>query len=373
MKFRFIIFFLFCYVSATTAQEVGKNILFLIPFEYDSIQKLKEKDIKTQEDILNFPSFKMFGFWEGAKMAIEDFINDDIELNVIVRDVGLDETKVEKVFYELRETDIDLIIGPFYAKPFALAAHLAMERRIPIVNPFSNRNDFLDSNQYVYKLVPNVDKQPFILNELFIKNRDNINIILWTNGKENNLLLDNYKFFFTQNNLSYSEVQLSDGFGGLKNKIAKKKENLILAFHESNTAIITHLQSLMLTKDTTITILAPESWLKLQNVDFAFYEALHLHFFSNYFVNTNDDYTELFTLEYITRFKSYPSLERFSFQGYDITRYFLEMLIHNFDSKKVSFQPLSYDFEFEKEGENGFENIKSRLISFKNYEFVEVK
>lgn len=355
------------------AQQIEKSILFLIPFELDSLQELNEKKIKKEDDVLAFPSFKMIGFWEGARMAIEDVNMPNVKFNIIVRDVGLDEDKLVEVLNEFADAPIDLIIGPFYAKPFAIAAEYAKKRKIPILNPFSTRTDFLDSNAYVYKLMPAPEKQPDILYELFIQKKKNVNIVLWTNGSENMPLLDSYKHFFIQKKLPFQEVALNDGLVGLKKKITPNATNLLLAFHENNAAIISHLQSLTLSGDTSITMLAPMSWIDFQNIDFTFFESLHLHFFANYFVNPLHDKTELFIFDYIAKYNAMPTLERFSFQGYDITRYFMEMVVNDFDSTNILFEPLSFDFNFIKDEINGSENIKSRLISFQNYEFVEVK
>ena len=78
-------------------------------------------------------------------------------------------------------------------------------------------------------------------------------------------------------------------------------------------------------------------------------------------------------MDYIEQYQSPPTLERFSYQGYDITRYFIELMVQNFDSSKVKFEPLSFDFDFVRVNGNGYENTKSRLISFRNYELIEIQ
>lgn len=369
-----LIFFVLCFsIFHLFSQQTEKTILFLLPFEMEEMKQASNNLFESEHDISMFPSFKMMGFWEGAKMAIDRYENPNVKLNIIVRDVSYNEEELKETLTLLSNKKIDLIIGPLYAKLFTIAAEYAQQRKVPIVNPFSTRSDFLDSNAYVYKLIPSPQKQPEILNNLLLQYDKNANIILWTNGPDDSTAVNYYKNYFTKIKRSFHTVKLSQGIPGLNTKLSKNANNMIIAFYENNARIISNLQTLSLKSDTNITIIAPESWLQYQNIDFLFFESLHLHFFSNYYVNTQDEKTELFEMDYIERYQSPPTLERFSYQGYDITSYFIELMVQNFDTSKVKFEPLSFDFDFVRVNGNGNENTKSRLISFRNYELIEIQ
>lgn len=373
MKKKLIVLFLCFSIYHLFSQQTEKTILFLLPFELDEMKQASNTPFENENDINMYPSFKMMGFWEGAKMAIDRYDNPNVKLNIIVRDISYDEEKLKETLTRLSNTKIDLIIGPLYAKLFTIAAEYARQRKIPIVNPFSTRSDFLDSNAYVYKLIPAPQKQPEILYNLLIQYDKNANIILWTNGSDDSITVNYYKNYFSKIKRPFHTVKLSQGIPGLNTKLNKNANNIILAFYENNARIISNLQTLSLKSDTNITIIAPESWLQYQNIDFLFFESLHLHFFSNFYINRQDEKTELFKMDYIEQYQSPPTLERFSYQGYDITRYFIELMIQDFDTSKVKFEPLSFDFDFVRVNGNGYENTKSRLISFRNYELIEVQ
>lgn len=366
------LFLLFLLFLTVYAQHVEKNILFLLPFQLEKNSLDEAENLKTVEDILEFSPYELLGFWEGAKMAINEIDAPNLHLNVFVRDISNDEEKLEQILAEFENEKLDLIIGPFFAKLFPIAAEFAKNEKIPIVNPFSTRSEFVDSNSFVFKLIPLPTQQPAILHRLLFPELNNSNLILWTNS-ELQSLKESYMNYFEENMISFKNVQEVNGISSLRKNFDNKRQNIVIALYEDNARVIANLQALVLAGDTNMILVAPESWLNFQNVDYQLFESLHLHFFSNYFVDYQDDKTELFMLDYLNNFNAPAQLERFSFQGYDITHYFLDLVLNNFDFTKTTYKPLVFDFEFKHIEGSGYENIKSRLISFSNYNLIEIK
>ena len=373
MKKHLVIFLaaLIC-TAQLSAQRHEKKVLFLLPFHVEKAGSYET--IKSESDIYNNKSYEMFGFWEGAQMALEPYNKDYVKLKVIVRDVSTDELKLQAILDELKDEDIDLIIGPLFGKPFAIAAEYAKEHHIPIVNPFSNRNDFLEDNPFVYKLIPSVAPRPQTLDKLLLSNFGDYNLIFWTNENTKTKDQPYYEIYFTNKGKEYSTVALKDGFQELKKKFVPRKKNVIIAlFDNANVAVIQQLQNLALLEDTTITLVAPESWLEIKNIGFNYFNQLNFHYFTNYFIDKDNPAVKLFADEYVTKFSSYPDITRFSYQGYDITDYFISLLINNFDLSKVDTKPLSFEFDFSKEEGKGYENMHQRLIKMEDFQLKEVK
>ena len=373
MKKLFIIFLavLIC-SSQLSAQRHEKKVLVLLPFHVENSGR--PETIKNESDIYSNKSYEMFGFWEGAQLALEPYNKDYVKIKVIVRDVNTNEEKLQSILDELKDEQIDLIIGPLFGKPFALAAEYAKEHHIPIVNPFSNRSDFLEDNPYVYKLIPSLEPRPQTLDKLLLSKLDNYNLIFWTNESSKTKDQPYYEIYFTNKGIEYKTVALNSGFQDLKKAFEKNKKNVIVAlFDNASVAIIQQLQNLALLADTSITLVAPESWLDIKNVGYNYLNQLNFHFFTNYFIDKNDPAVKLFADEYITKFSSYPDVTRFSYQGYDITSYFISLLINNFDFSKVDTKPLSFEFDFDNEKGNGYENRHQRLIRMEDFQLKEVK
>ena len=139
------------------AQSDGRyTILYLIPFESDSYTS---PYVKECEDMEAVRSYQLMGFWNGAQMALDEYNAKGVSLNIIVRDISNNESKLCHLMEnEALMRDVDLIVGPFFGKLFTIAAHYAKQYQIPIVNPFSSRQDFIEENEYVFTYMPHYAK-----------------------------------------------------------------------------------------------------------------------------------------------------------------------------------------------------------------------
>ena len=117
----------------------------------------------------------------------------------------------------------------------------------------------------------------------------------------------------------------------------------------------------------------PEEWLKANEAETENFNKLNIHYFSNYYVDYQNDNTLLFISDFIERYDSPPDLSRFSFQGYDITRYFVNKIMTPSDSIQSNFNPISFDFQFNKIENGGYENQKGRLLQIENFQEAEIK
>lgn len=377
MKFKYCISLLLLVMSpyihgGLMAQQEAYKVLYLLPFHVENADEIEVDRIKDMDDLYAVKSFDLFGFWEGAKMALQQFDKDGVALEIYVRDVCQDETKLETVLHEFEDKPLNLIIGPLYGKPFARAAMFAKERKISLVNPFSNRNDFLENNPYVFKAVPAVSACPQLLNKLVLQKLENYNLIFWTDPKNRHKMLPHFEMYCAEKEIPYQTVALSDGSGALTKKLVDGKVNVVIAFYENNDVkVIQNIQELAL-KDQKVLLVAPESWLSIHNIDMKALNQLHFHYFSNYFVDEAEPAVELFETEYVAAFNSHPSLSRYSYQGYDITRYFVELLRNQYNFYKVEIQPLSFGFDFQKILDGGYENQKQHLLRIENLRLEEV-
>ena len=153
---RKVVLFIICLIfglgSAFAKPSVYK-ILYLIPFEIDNYTA---PYIKECEDMDNVRSYQLMGFWNGAQMAIEELGKDEtFHFEIVVRDVSNSESQLRKILEDKElMSDVNLIIGPFFSKLFTIAAEYAKQYQIPIVNPFTSRQDVVEGNEFVYKLIP---------------------------------------------------------------------------------------------------------------------------------------------------------------------------------------------------------------------------
>ena len=354
--------FFFCLFAQMFAQQ-AKTVLFLMPFYTSSYDESALFNAKTGKELSNIPSFQMMGFWGGAQLALQEYEDQNIPLEVVVRDITNDEAKLRRI---LEDRDlmsrVDLIIAPLFSKPFQLAAQYAKEYQIPIVNPFTSRDDILEGNEYVYKLTPSHDANPATL-AFMTDNMPSHQIILYCDSIKKNAEYHVYRSYFDANKIPYHTVS---SIQGVLNLMRSDMHNVLVVLHQGEAVSLTLSQRLLYSGKKVdpdhLLMVVPETWITSNTYDVEYYDKLNLHFFSDYYVDFESEQVQLFTYKYTQRFNTLPTLKSFAFQGYDVTRYFIELIRHDLDQDEVKVTPLSYYFSFDKRPNGGFENVTVQFL-----------
>ena len=366
-----LILFSYSYLSFSQ-QDNTKTVLFLIPFFADRTNEINLSKIITDEDIYAVTPFQLVGFWEGASLALTEFEQGNTSFNIIVKDITNDSTKLCKILQDtVLMEKVDLIIGPFFSDMFEIAATYAAQYKTPIVNPFSTRTDFVKGNEYVYKLMPGRKDATKIIMDYIAKTDVITDIYIWSED-EDAMEVKKHIDYFTRDSIPFTSVKFESGITNLTSKFKKNHRSLVIVSASSQSRIINNLR--LLERGAHLPhfdLVIPESWLEKNLTEIESFNKLEVLFISDYYVDYKHEKTLYFTGEFIERYASPPDLKRFSFQGYDITKYLITALINDFDTTRFSFEPLSLDIRFEKSEEGGYENQGKRLLRLKNFEIIE--
>jgi hypothetical protein len=369
-KQQFIILFVLFSCLLSNAQPKSKiTVLYLLPFH------LKESfdynlSLKNSEEINQIRQFEMIGFWLGAKMALTEYAHSNKKINVIVRDAVTDQKALNTILNDKDLMDpVELIIGPFYGSLFPIVAEFAKNNCITIVNPFSTRYDFVENNPYVYKIVPPFISRPKALVDTFLSNHEEYTITLcWDSTPTQELLA--YRYYFNEHKIPFKETHI------LNVPQNSSKKNLIVALFDQPERVIHGVHTLINREDESeiipnYTLIVPEKWIYMSELTDDFFKLPNLYYFTNCFVNENNTVVKEFQYEYLNNYEAPATLKDYSYQGYDVTRYFIDLFFADFDFTKVTFTPLSYLFQWKQISEGGFENTKVRLINVHNLELFE--
>lgn len=359
------------FIHSQTVKEV--TILYLIPFHLDDTLA-DVNNINSDLDIYDLASFEMFGFWEGAKLALESYQNSNITIKVIVRDITTDEKKLLKILQDERlMKDVDLIIGPFYSSLFQIASNYAAEHKIAIINPFSTKTNFVNENKFVYKLTPSLQSRPESLYKNLISKHEDYAIVLWYDSEEN-IELNAYETYFKEKQIPYTLTKVKPETYSLNLTLSPTKHNIIVALYQNQTNIVNQMRLLEASQDSyDYSLIFPEEWLQVSSLDEDFYAMRNIYYFSNFFVDLNNPFIIEYKENYVLTYQSPCQIERYSYQGYDITKYFIDLYLADYNEKKVLYTPMSYKFRFKQWSNGGFENDKIRFIEIKNFEKREVE
>lgn len=368
LKKIILLFVLSLYGLGIQAQSSDvKTVLFLVPFFGEDYPSHQSEQMNTPTDIYNEQIFSLISFWQGAKIALEEYESTTKNLEVIVRDVSYKDTKLEAILQNKQLMNkVDLIIGPFFAAQFTLAAQAAKEYKIPIVNPFAQKSSILNNNEYVYKVTP---AGTAVCESVcrFLDNNKGAQLILWTDTE---VPAGECKFctdYLKEKNVPFITVNMSKN-EHLLPKLSTSYKKVVLTFLDSKPNIISQTRLLGLDENIqNTTFFVPSEWLEMSELDADYLNTLNIHFVSNYFVDNEDAADLLFMSKFIEKYGTPPDLKTYSFQGYDITKYFIELMFHGFKATDVDFVPVASRFKFVKTPSGGYENHGVFTLMLKDY------
>lgn len=353
-------------VSSVFAEASTCKILYLIPFDSENYVS---PAVKESEEMDVVRSYQMMGFWNGAQMAIEEMsAEENIHFDVVVRDISNDETKLRRILEDVElMRGVDIIIGPFFGRLFTIAAEYAKQYRIPIVNPFTTRRDVLEDNDYVFKLIPAVESRPLMI-AFMAQQSGAFPVIIYGDSTSDSREMATYLRYFKENKVPY---EITSNPSTVVKRLERGKPCYVVTFYDNPA------QNLLISRDLlysekieNLTFVVPETWLESKTYDIEYYTKLNLHFFSNYYVDFGAEKTKTFIYDYTQKYGVPPSLEHFAFQGYDITRYFVELSLAHMDFDRVKVTPLAFPFSFEKSPNGGYENVDVQFLEIKDHEIV---
>ena len=365
-KIILYVMFVFAGISAVFAGPAKCKILYLIPFESDSYNA---PFVKESEDMDKVRSYQLMGFWNGAQMAIEELNRDEnVRFEVIVRDISNNEAKLRRIMEDKElMSGVDLIIGPFFSKLFSIAAEYAKQYQIPIVNPFTSRQDLVEGNEYVYKLIPSLEARPAMI-AFLAQQSGAFPIIIYGDSTSKNKEMMVYQKYFRDNHIAY---EILPNASSVVSRLIPSHPQFVVTFYDNPAQNLIISRNLIYSKKTdNLTFVVPETWLDSKTYDIEYYSRLNLHFFSDYYVDYDAEKTKTFVYNYTQRYGVPPSLESFAFQGYDITCYFVELVLNHFDHDRVKVSPLAFPLSFDKSPDGGYENVNVQFLEIKDDEII---
>ena len=341
-----------------------KTVLFLLPLGTEKTAQANIENINSQQDIDDIFGRTLIHFWEGAQIAISELGEEGNDIKVMVRDVN-DAAKLTQVLDEPEVEKVNLIIAPLYGKLFPTVAEYGHKHKIPVVNPFTSRHDVIERNPYVYKANPALEARAAYICD----HHPNANIILWADTAKSATDAKTYQAYFKGHHIPFRIVADSCFFGDL---LSQTKDNVVITcFHKDKLVNQAMTKTLQAHKLPSFIWIIPEEWLLLEDFNIENMNGLNVNYFASFFADDAEERTQVFNYKYGERFHSLPSVRNYAYQGYDIAKFFISMILNDYRTPDIN--PIAYDFQFKRIEKGGFENVKARFIHLQNYEFKEVK
>ena len=428
---------LFLLASMEVKAQDTCRVALMVPLYLEQVDETFV-DAEPSNDLLKNEPFKFLQFYEGFMIAADSAVSSRcMNLDLRVYDVDNTVSKADSALVDPWLASADLIVGPFYIKPFEVVKNFAVENNIPIVNPITPRSNIVDNHPNVIKVKPSMEgqlapldsilKRYYHANNVFIirKNKDsdttivnkineialrNIDSCTYVPNKHivktiksyhkkwkylkidfqaSDYLTDNISldvnilsqniddstaFFNRVININYER----DSLNFVKNYASSMRNNLFIVYGNDKVfanEIVNKVTKLIENYPVTV-IMLPE-WSKFEGLFNDNLMKIHAIYFDEGYI----DYQGIRVQSFICKFRNKYGTEPmdYAYQGFDIGWYFLNGL-NTFGEQMLDYLPyyniplLHTQFRFQEMSEgSGLENTFWNVYQFKGYNKVVLK
>jgi len=415
-------------------QRVFK-VALMIPFYLEELEEL-DQDQFLQNEQENFNPFRFITFYEGALIAIDSLKKQGMNVEIHVYDVDQSITKTAKVLKDRNLRHMDLIIGPFFSRNFDQVALFAGNFGIPIVNPFSYRDEIVRTYKTVFKVNPDEDYQLELLQKLIPAYYEDANIFLITQTAykdadkvievqhaiseiipfevyiENSELYElgvdiakrdeNYNpnrplpdFIFEEReihpdilsmnmdaatafNNTLTKINYSvDSLHPFYKKASPIRENLVIVYSDNKAFVMDVMNRLNEHRDTfDIQLIGIPTWDRFDGIDQVQSSNLNLTYFTPSYIDYKQERIQDVIYKFRERYKTEPGLTGFT--GFDVTYYFLSSLFYidkRFERciSDYSMDMIQNTYHFSETGNyNNYENKGWNILRYHNLKLTKL-
>ncbi|MBQ7362522.1 MAG: LysM peptidoglycan-binding domain-containing protein [Bacteroidaceae bacterium] len=350
----------------------GVKVAVVLPFMLDTYSPTEQS--------------RMIEYYEGFLMAVERLKQYGYSFHINTFDSGKEQNSLTPLLNSGKLDEMDIIFGALYPKHNKELATYAQKKNIPLVIPFTSKEDEIFRNPMVY--VVNTMQSYFFseVTDHFTQMFPNANIIFINsdNGNNKKEFVATLKKALEKGQTSYTTIGM-DLFAGqepnytsIKAVMKSDKKNIFIPTSGSETTLSTLLASMMVMKNDTINELPqftlfgyPEWQIYARNMQDKMYE-VDTYFYTSFFSHASFPETVRFQNNYIQWYShTYQNIyPRYSMLGYD-TGYFFLLAISKFGKnmpdniRKISFTPIQTGFKFERVNNwGGFVNKKIYFVRY---------
>jgi len=357
------------------------HVALMIPFYLEQVADTLWTENLVPSRINDFAPFKFIQFYHGFMVAVDSLKQKGLNVEIHVYDVDHLASKVLKVIQEPDLKKMDMIFGPFFKSSFSLVAEFARENKIPIINPLSARNDILQDNPYVFKLLPSVESQPALLAELVRQDFSDHRIIFYVANKyQNSEFIEQCKQAIEQNDRTGNQVvtivdYASDSVKGFRNYASFGQPNLVIIYAENEVLPADLLSKLSAIKeDYEISVIGLPEWEKFINIESSYLIGLHAHIFMSSYADNQSEDVKGFIRAYRARYLDEPM--NYAFSGFDAGFFFLGALLNygkDFEGciNELGIPLIQNQYHFERKGDSGYDNINWNILQYHDYSLIK--
>lgn len=320
-------------------------------------------------------------FYSGVLLAAKELSDSDIDLHLNVHDIAVGTSGIDT--FKLKGSD--LIIGPIapndITKIYDLTGGVC-----PIISPLDQRSEQLTTKYKNLVQVPSSQLAQF--NDIAkwigedLQEGDKVIVISEKEARQNDAgrilrtIMDRSRIEYTP--FAYSILEGRDIQETLEAVLTAEGVNRVVIASESEAFVNDAVRNLNLVVHNMfpVVLYAPSKIRSFETIEVENFHNTQLHASLTYNIDYDDPKVQIFIRRYRAMFGTEPT--QFAYQGYDITRYFVNMVAKYQDDWmsyliKEDSEMLQSSFEFRNNGHGSYINNGIRRIVYGNdYSIEEV-
>ena len=143
--------------------------------------------------------YRFYELVEGAKIAVEKLRKEGININLFIFDTEKSVAKVTEILKKEEFGSMDLMIGPVYPKPSAVAMEFSKEKNIACISPRLSKNELIEGNNAGFLWLPSEFN---IAHNIYEYSKDSVKagkvVILYSDSPEDSILANTYELLIKE-------------------------------------------------------------------------------------------------------------------------------------------------------------------------------
>ena len=285
-----------------------------------------------------FANINFLDFYSGILLAVKDMKESGMKILLEALDMGDYGNSIESIIESGKIDDSYFIIGPPDRNNLKKLATYCNGKKIAVVSPMDANAAFLaHENPFFVQMVPSNYSINRKIIENFAQAADTCtsHLIIYEKGYDNFPMLAEASEYLTKNGIAFETVQygILEGREILPEIMSKMKisdsvsfSNKVLIASENQAFVSDAVRNMELAEieGYDIELFGLAKWKGYENIDLNLYHKLELKLVVPYDIDYGNQRTDRFVKDYRALFKADPT--PYSFQGYDIASYMLELL-----------------------------------------------
>jgi LysM repeat protein len=358
------------------------NIAVMLPFLFEkNIEFLKR--FKNEQELQLFKKTRVFmELYQGIKMAVDSVVKSGLNAQLFVFDTKADTSEIKKIINQPVFRKMDLIIGPGYTQTFVFAAKLLKDSDIPLVSPFSKKDDVIKGLPNTIRIIPSNKSHYKTIVRHVAKNHLSENIIIATNDRSDKETARTIQREIIAMSLLDDSNQavipsIVEGFiAPLKGLRIGVKNIIILANNKESFSSKLTAKLIPHSSKFEILLFGLDDLKKYKNIEVDYWDSLNIHITSVSQIKYDSPLTDSFSTSYFKTYYEEPSNSAFT--GYDFTLLILKKFLQEgkYTHNKLvgdPFQGAIRDYRFKYNGDkNGISNNLVYVYKYSNFNFLKL-